>query len=84
MKYKSPLKKLIQFFEKSRDDWKKKAQAATQALKLMKNRVRFLEDSKAKLKAEVNGLKIQLLDFQSKKTEKIVPQKQVALKKCAE
>lgn len=84
MKYKSPLKKLIQFFEKSRDDWKKKARAAKQALKLTKNRVRFLEDSKAKLKAEVNGLKTQLLDFQSKKAEKIVPQKQVALKKCAE
>lgn len=32
MEYKSPLKKLVQFFRKSRDEWKKKAQATKQEL----------------------------------------------------
>lgn len=81
MEYKSPLKKLVQFFRKSRDEWKKKAQATKQELKLSRNRIRFLEESKAKLKTEVKTLKAQLSDFQSKKKTEKLPPKQVALKK---
>ncbi len=81
MKYKSSLKKLVKFFKKSRDNWKNKAQAAKQALKLAKNRIRFLEDSKEKFKAEVKMLKKQMLSIQSKKPGKEMPLKPVALKK---
>jgi len=83
MNYKSPLKKLVQFFQESRDNWKKKAQAAKQALKLARNRIRFLEESKAKLKAEVNRLKTQLLVSQSKKLARREPIKEMALKKMS-
>lgn len=81
MKYKSPLKKLVQFFQKSRDAWKNKAQEAKLELKLSKNRIRFLEDSKAKIKAEVKALKVQLSDFQNKGLAEQMPPKKVALKK---
>ena len=58
--YKSPLKKLVAFFEKSRDTWKAKAIEATYALKLNGNRIRFLESSKAELKQQNQQLKAQL------------------------
>jgi len=81
MNYQSPLKKLVQFFQESRDNWKNKAQEAKQALKLARNRIRFLEESKAKLKAEVSRLKTQLLVRQNKKLAGKEPFKEMALKK---
>jgi hypothetical protein len=58
--YKSPMKKLIKFFEKSRDQWKDKAVKAKNKIKLCKNRIKFLETSKASLKTEVIKLKSEL------------------------
>lgn len=62
--YKSPLKKLVAFFEKSRDKWKAKAIEATYELKLNGNRIRFLESSKAELKQENQQLKTQLRELE--------------------
>lgn len=44
--YKSPARKLIRFFESSRDKWKQKYLALQQARKLMSNQVRAVEKSR--------------------------------------
>lgn len=54
--YKSPRRKLVVFFEKSRNQWKTKCQEAKKALKLLKNRIRFLEESKNYWKNRVKEL----------------------------
>ncbi len=41
--YKSPQRKLVNFFEKSRDRWKNKSTAAKQKVKRLQNRVRYLD-----------------------------------------
>lgn len=57
MEYKSPIRKLLHFFEKSRNNWKGKTLQTKQELKLAKNRIVFLEESKAALKDENKILK---------------------------
>jgi len=44
--YSSPLKKLMVFFQKSRDGWKAKTIQLRQELKLAKNQVRAVEKSR--------------------------------------
>ncbi len=51
-KYKSPQRKLVIFFEKSRDNWKVKCREAKIMIKRLKNRVRFLEHSKENWKSK--------------------------------
>lgn len=46
-KYRSPVRKLAWFFERSRDNWKRKCQEAKKQLKLMSNQVRAVEKSRA-------------------------------------
>jgi len=46
--YKSPERKLIRFFETSRNKWKIKARESKRVLKRLKNRIRFLESSRAR------------------------------------
>lgn len=58
--YKSPTHKLVKFFERSRNQWKKKALEAKNKTKLCKNRIKFLETSKASLKWEVKSLRAEL------------------------
>lgn len=55
--YKSPLKKLVVFFEKSRDQWKEKTLATKGRLKIAKHRIKFLESSKNELKTQLKALK---------------------------
>jgi len=45
--YKSPVHKLIRFFEDSRDNWKAKYQSLKKDHKRLENRVRFLVASYA-------------------------------------
>ena len=52
--YKSPRRKLLRFFEKSRDQWKDKCLEAKAAVKRLQNRVRFLEKSKDRLQHRVD------------------------------
>ena len=54
--YKSPQRKLVRFFEKSRDQWKAKCQTAKATVKRLQNRVRFLERSKTEWKRRAQGL----------------------------
>lgn len=57
--YKSPLRKLLSFFQKSRDLWKAKCLAAKRLVKQFKNRTRFLERSKEHWKRRTQELKEQ-------------------------
>lgn len=54
--YKSPQRKLVRFFEKSRTQWKAKCRAAKATIKVLKNRIRFLEESKAGWKRRAQAL----------------------------
>lgn len=58
--YKSPLKKLVRFFEKSRDKWKARALKSSEDVIRFKNRIKFLESSKAKVISENKALKEKL------------------------
>jgi len=58
--YKSPYKKLIAFFEKSRDGWKAKCLEAKYAVKKLKNQVRYLAARKKELKRRVRELEAAL------------------------
>ena len=58
--YKSPKRKLVQFFEKSRDQWKLKCSDAKAMVKRQKNRIRFLEASKEKWKTKAIELEKEL------------------------
>jgi hypothetical protein len=46
--WKSPLRKLVQFFRRSRDGWKAKYLAKKERYKLIANQVRAVEKSRAK------------------------------------
>lgn len=49
--WKSPMKKLVAFFQKSRDGWKAKQQALQVCLKKEQNQVRAVEKSRANWRA---------------------------------
>ena len=58
--YKSPIKKLLAFFKKSRDQWKSKCLIAKKELKLANKNVKNLRESKKKLQYEIKDLKLKL------------------------
>jgi hypothetical protein len=58
--YKSPERKLVQFFETSRNKWKAKTREAKRGLKRLKNRVRFLEASRARWQDKAKRLEAEL------------------------
>ena len=66
--YKSP-KKLVKFFEKSRDQWKEKCSEAKAKVKQLNNRIHFLESSKEHLKNKNKALEAELA--QAKAQERI-------------
>ena len=58
--YKSPLRKLVRFFQKSRDQWKAKCLDAKATAKGLKHRIRYLEQSKEEWKTKAKELKQEL------------------------
>lgn len=58
--YKSPQRKLVRFFEKSRNQWKAKCLDAKATVKGLNNRMRFLQRSKAHWKSQVKELEEEL------------------------
>ncbi len=68
--YKSPQRKLVKFFEKSRDQWKSKCIEAKATVKRLKNRVRFLEKSKDQWKSRVKELEEELAQMKAKEQER--------------
>ncbi len=67
--YKSPVRKLARFFEKSRDQWKGKCREAKATIKRLKNRVRFLEESRERWKRRVQELEAQVKQVEAKERE---------------
>jgi chromosome segregation ATPase len=59
--YSSPPHKLLKLFKEGRDSWKEKTREAKKQLKLKRNRITFLEESKAKLKSRVEELEETLI-----------------------
>jgi uncharacterized protein (DUF3084 family) len=67
MEYISPLRKLVRFFESSRNQWKAKHHEVKKQLKLAQNQIRAVEKSRAKWRqdaknaaAEADGLRTEL------------------------
>ena len=58
--YKSPQRKLVRFFEKSRTQWKAKCRVAKATIKVLKNRLQFLEESKARWKRRAQALEAEV------------------------
>lgn len=65
--YKSPIKKLVKFFEISRNKWKVKSQDVKYKNKLLKNKIRYLERRKADLNKRVRELEKELSQYSFKK-----------------
>ena len=59
-RYKSPKRKLVTFFEKSRNQWKTKCIAAKATVKKLNNRLRYLEASKNEWKSKAIELEKEL------------------------
>ncbi|QTA93051.1 hypothetical protein [Desulfonema magnum] len=68
--YKSPRRKLVRFFEKSRDQWKEKCRDARVRNKRLSNRVRFLEKGREKLKNQVRDLRAELARIKSEERKR--------------
>lgn len=78
--YKSPRRKLVKFFEKSRDQWKSKCRDAEALVKRLKNRIRYLEASRDRWKERSQALATELAQANA---EAAARQKEVeALKKA--
>ncbi len=67
-KYKSPLRKLVKFFEKSRNNWRAKYQELKYKMKLMQNKIRYLEKRKTQLNQRIKELQQELDQYRKKKT----------------
>ena len=67
--YKSPIRKLAAFFEKSRDRWKDKYIGAKADVKRLKNKVHFLVESKNDLKQRLKVLESEINQLRSQKQE---------------
>jgi len=59
-RYKSPRRKLVTFFEKSRNQWKTKCIDAKATVKKLKNRIRYLEANKEAWKRKALALEKEL------------------------
>ena len=58
--YKSPTRKLVRFFHRSRDQWKAKCLEAKATAKGLKHRIRYLEQSKLEWKTKAKELEKEL------------------------
>jgi len=70
--YKSPVRKLVVIFKLSRDRWKAKSIESKKSIKYLKNRIKFLNESKSVLKRQVRELKAELDRFKGDKNIKEV------------
>lgn len=65
--FKSPIKKLNEFFLNSRDRWKARAKDAMKKIRVKNKRILFLEDSKKSLKNQIRELKEKIKNLESDK-----------------
>ena len=69
--YSSPQRKLVKFFERSRNQWKAKAGAAKTGLKRLGGRVRRLERSRADYQYQLAALRTQVAEGRAKHEETV-------------
>ena len=62
--FKSPMRKLLGFFRRSRDAWKAKYMAVKQKCKLLGNQVRAVEKSREKWRLEATAAQQQVRQLQ--------------------
>lgn len=62
--WKSPLRKLVRFFQRSRNRWKAKYAAKKQECKRWGNQVRAVEKSRAKWRQDAEQLRQQVRELQ--------------------
>ena len=67
--YKSPARKLIAFFEKSRDAWKAKCVEFKYKAKKLQQRVKYLTDRNEELKQRVRDLEQELVELQAREQQ---------------
>lgn len=67
--YKSPLNKLMKFFESSRDKWKEKHHEAQAQLKLARNQVRAVEKSRDTWRTRAEQSEERVQQLQAELTE---------------
>ncbi len=72
--YKSPRRKLVKFFEKSRNQWKAKCSDAKYMVKKLKHRIRYLEKSKKKWKSKAIELEKELSRIKAQVNEEPSPE----------
>jgi hypothetical protein len=68
--YKSPERKLVRFFEKSRDNWKRKYKEAKKTSRYLKDRMRSLEKSRAYWKEQAREANEKLKIYEVEKNKK--------------
>ena len=64
--YKSPSRKLVKFFKNSRDNWKSKYQDLKYKMKLMQNKILYLEKRKTQLNQRIKELQQELDQYRKK------------------
>jgi chromosome segregation ATPase len=65
-KYKSPMSKLVRFFEGSRNGWKEKAKDAKYQIKLLRKKVKYLEQNKNEFQKRSKNLEIEVQQMKDK------------------
>jgi predicted nucleic acid-binding Zn-ribbon protein len=65
----SPLRKLVRFFQRSRDNWKRKCQEAKMRYKLMVNQVRAVEKSRAEWRSRAEQSEQRVLQLERELAE---------------
>ena len=70
--YRSPKYKLLEFFRKSRDGWKKKARSRAVRIKRLMNRVDGLTESRRKWKEKAQAQREQIKQLMKGREEKKV------------
>jgi chromosome segregation ATPase len=79
--YKSPARKLIAFFEKSRDGWKAKCAQVTYRAKKLQQRVTYLSARNEELKQKVRDLERELAVLRAGERERIEELEEVKKKR---
>jgi chromosome segregation ATPase len=69
--YTSPQRKLVKFFERSRDRWKAKSRMAKTMLKRLGTRVRRLERSNAEYQQQLAALQAQVAGWRTQHEETV-------------
>jgi uncharacterized protein YlxW (UPF0749 family) len=76
-RFKSPARKLVQFFEKSRNRWKAKYQQSKTTVKRLENNNRYLKKRNTQLKEKLKALESELNKMRAteKQFQKLVKKK---------